>query len=174
MTMPIVLLLLVFVPMLVEARRAASNERRQRARGGVEPPDDVYDLMRIGYPAAFLAMIAEGVVRGAPPGRVLVAGAIVFAAAKALKWWAIITLGDCWTFRVIVVPGAPLVRGGPYAWLRHPNYVGVVGELIGVALMSGAIVAGPIATLGFSALIARRIAVESRALDGILGADRHP
>ena len=55
-------------------------------------------------------------------------------AAKALKWWAILTLGRFWTFRVIVVPGATLVAGGPYRWLRHPNYVGVIGELVGVGV----------------------------------------
>ena len=52
----------VFVPMLIEARRAVRNERAQRARGGIEPGDDVYAAMRIAYPVGFLLMIAEGVV----------------------------------------------------------------------------------------------------------------
>src|SRR6186997_1530953 len=103
--------------MLVETRRAARNERAQRARGGIEPPGDVYKLMRIVYPAAFLAMLAEGAVRGAPASGVIVGGAAVFAAAKALKWWAIVSLGPCWTFRVIVVAGATLVARGPYRWV---------------------------------------------------------
>ena len=54
------LLAAVFVPMLIEARLAASNERLQLARGGIEPPGDVYAIMRIAYPGVFLAMIAEG------------------------------------------------------------------------------------------------------------------
>ena len=58
--------LLIFVPMLVEAGRAARNERAQRARGGIEPQDDVYPIMRIVYPAVFLAMLVEGAVRGIP------------------------------------------------------------------------------------------------------------
>ena len=66
---PIALLAIVFVPMLVEARRADRNERVQRARGGIEPPGDVYDVMRIAYPAVFLAMIAEGAWRSAPARR---------------------------------------------------------------------------------------------------------
>src|SRR5207244_13535851 len=49
--------------MLVEARRAAANERAQRARGGVEPSGDVYGLMQVAYPASFLLMLAEGVWR---------------------------------------------------------------------------------------------------------------
>ena len=155
--------------MAVEATLAASNERTQRARGGVEPPDDVYKMMRIAYPAAFLAMIAEGLVRGIPSTLALTAGIVLFAAAKALKWWAILTLGPFWTFRVIVVPDARLVTSGPYRYLRHPNYVAVVGELAGVALMAGAPVAGLLGTVGFGVLMLKRIAVEERALqDAIL------
>jgi methyltransferase len=154
----------VFGAMLIEARRAARNERAQRARGGVEPPGDVYHVMQVVYPGAFLAMLAEGLARGTPPTGVLLAGAIVFAAGKALKWWAILSLGPFWTFRVIVVPGASLVARGPYRWLRHPNYLGVLGELAGVAAIAGAPVSGVATTGVFAALLVKRIAVEERAL----------
>jgi methyltransferase len=154
--------------LLVEARRAARHERRQRARGGVEPPGDVYALMRVAYPAAFLAMLAEGSLHEPPEPLVLASGAALFALAKALKWWAILSLGDAWTFRVIVVPGEVLVESGPYRFLRHPNYVAVAGELIAVALLAGARVTGPIATAAFGALMLRRVVVENRALDAIL------
>ena len=53
---------------------------------------------------------------------------------------------------------------GPYRFVRHPNYLAVAGELVGVALMAGAIVTGPIAVLGFTALMLARIRVEERAL----------
>src|SRR5947207_3891570 len=119
----------VFGLMLVEARRAWRNERAQLARGGIEPPDDIYNTMRVVYPAAFLAMIAEAQVGGAPPRGVALAGIALFAAAKALKWWAILSLGPFWTFRVIVVPAASLVANGPYRYVRPPNYAAVHGEL---------------------------------------------
>ena len=156
-------LAMVFVPMLAETWLAASNEKRQRARGGIEPPGDVYRVMSVAYPAAFLAMIAEGAWD--PTHAWWAAGLSVFVAAKALKWWAVAVLGQAWTFRVIVRPGAALVTSGPYRFLRHPNYVGVVGELVGVALMSGARIAGPLMTLMFCGLILKRIAVEDRALE---------
>lgn len=150
--------------MAIEARRAALNERAQRERGGIEPAGDVYNLMRIAYPLAFGAMFVEGMAREWPAPTVVAAGAAIFAVAKALKWWAIMTLGPRWTFRVIVVPGVALVRRGPYRFFRHPNYVGVVGELVGTAVVTGASVAGPVATVLFGALILKRIAVEERAL----------
>jgi len=161
---PSIVAVLVFGTMAVEAARARHNEAVQRARGGIEPRGDVYPVMRIVYPAAFAAMIVEGAARGGAPRATIVAGALVFGAAKALKWWAIVALGESWTFRVIVVPGARLVSDGPYRFLRHPNYVGVIGELVGVALMTGAAVSGPLATIGFGLLIGKRIAVETRAL----------
>jgi methyltransferase len=154
----------VFIPMLIEARRAAHNERTQFARGGIEPPGDVYQVMRVAYPGSFAAMLVEMSVRGQPPAGALLAGALLFAAAKALKWWAIATLGRAWTFRVIAVPASPLVTAGPYRYLRHPNYVGVVGELAAAALMTGAIVMGPTAMLVFGVLLFKRIRVEEQLL----------
>ena len=145
----LLILIVVYAPMLLEALRASRNERAQRALGGIEPADDVYTLMRVAYPGAFLAMIVEGMLRGGPPRPVLLSGVVVFAIAKTLKWWAILTLGRFWTFRILVIPGATLVAEGPYRWLRYPNYVGVVGELIGVGLMTGAWVFFPIGTAGF-------------------------
>ena len=161
---PILILALVFVPMAIEAQRAAANERVRRARGGVEAVGDVYAAMRVAYPVAFLLMIVEGAIRGGPPREVLGIGIVLFLAAKLLKWSAILSLGRCWTFRVITVPHETLVSRGPYRLFRHPNYVGVAGELVGVALMSGAPLAGPLATLGFSALMWKPITVEERAL----------
>ncbi len=164
--------LVVFGAMLIEARRAAANERAQRARGGVEPRRDVFALMQVVYPGVFLAMIAEGMLYRAPSAPVLVAGALLFVLGKLLKWWAIVTLGTFWTFRVIVVPGTMLVTRGPYQHLRHPNYVGVLGELVGVALLAGAPVAGVLGTALFAALMAVRTRVENEALQQLARTSR--
>ena len=159
----------VAIFMIVEARRAATNERAQRARGGIEPSDDVYQLMQVAYPGIFIAMLAEGAIRSvAPANPWFLAGMTMFVAAKILKWWAISELGPLWTFRVIVVPGSPSVATGPYRIMRHPNYVAVVGEILGVALMMRAVVTGPLALLLFGTLLVRRIAVENRVRDAIL------
>jgi len=154
----------IFALMAIETRRAAINERTQRAAGGLEPPGDVYPLMQVAYPGAFVAMILEGALRGGAPALVAALGIGVFAVAKAWKWWAILTLGRAWTFRVIVVPGGCRILSGPYRFFNHPNYVAVVGELLGATLMCGAVLAGPAATAFFLVLILKRIAVENRAV----------
>jgi methyltransferase len=160
----IAMLIAIGSVMLAEARVSARNERALRARGAREPRDDVYPWMQIGYPGAFVLMAVEGLMRGTGTAVQLTAGALVFLAAKSLKYWAIASLGPYWSFRVLVVPGVPLVTAGPYRFLRHPNYAGVVGELIGAAVVLNAPIAGPIGTIFFGALIKRRIAVEERAL----------
>ena len=96
----------------------------------------------------------------------------MFVLAKALKYWAITTLGPRWTFRVLVLPSAPLVATGPYTFLRHPNYVAVVGELIGAALVLSAPVTGALALAAFGWLMLRRIAVEDRALGRLARSSR--
>jgi len=164
MTVAIVVLALAFIPMAFEARLAAAHDRGLRAAGAIEPKDDVFPVMQVVYPTAFLAMALEALLRDAHVDLILGAGAIVFALGKAIKYWAIATLGPRWTFRVLVPPGSGLVQRGPYRFMHHPNYLGVMGELAGMGLMAHALVAGPIAVVLFGAIIAARIRVEERAL----------
>jgi methyltransferase len=161
---PLLLLGLAFVPMAVEARLAAAHDRALRAAGAREPLHDVFPLMQVAYPAAFLAMGFEAWSRGADANAVFIAGLIVFALAKWIKYWAIATLGRRWSFRVLVLPGCPLITTGPYRFMRHPNYLGVIGELGGMAVMAQAPVAGILSLVVFAALIATRIRVEEQAL----------
>lgn len=157
-------LLAVLLVMAGEAALAAHNDRVLRARGAIEPPGDVYATMRWAYPGAFVAMAMEGALFGPASPDVLTIGLTVFGLAKALKVWAISALGVRWSYRVMILPGAPLVTHGPYALLRHPNYLAVVGELLGVALIVWAPVTGVLAVAGFGRLMWQRARVEDRAL----------
>lgn len=159
--------LVSFVPMIAEAQRSRRNERTLRALGAIEPTHDVYHVMQIAYPACFVGIAGEALLRNAPLGWSFAAGAVVFTAAKALKYWAIATLGDRWTFKVLVLPGRPLVTDGPYRLMRHPNYLGVAGELVGAALMAYAPSAGIVSLGAFVKLMQMRIRVEERALGGL-------
>src|SRR5262245_47763613 len=150
--------------MAFEARLSARHERALRAAGAIEPADDVYHWMQIVYPAAFLAMAIEAMVRRADVNHVFVLGTGVFILGKAIKYWAIATLGSRWSFRVLVPPASSLITHGPYRYLRHPNYVGVIGELAGLAIAARATVSGAISVVLFAVLIALRIRVEERAL----------
>lgn len=158
------LVILAFVPMVLEALHSARNERALRALGAREPSGDVFRAMQIAYPGCFLAMIGEAWLRRHGFSAIALWGGLLFVLAKALKYWAIGTLGSRWTFRVLVPPGSHRTRSGPYRIMRHPNYVAVAGELTGMALLAQAPVAGVLAIMGFSALMLARVRVEERAL----------
>ncbi len=157
-------LAIVAVFMLAEQRLSQANERALRRRGAIAPPDPVFGWMRWAYPAVFVVMAIEGMLRAPVPALAAASGAVLFIAGKLLKGWAILSLGERWTYKVLVLPGVPLVTSGPYRFLRHPNYAGVLGELLGVALITGARVSGPLCIALFSWLLVRRIRAEEQAL----------
>ena len=161
---PLLVLLAVIVMMLAELSLSTTNERVLVANGAVHADDAVYAGMRIAYPGVFIAMALEGMTTGVDVGTSTVAGIVLMCLAKALKFWAITSLGRRWTYKVLVMPAVPLVTTGPYRWMRHPNYVAVVGELVAMALMTHARVTGPLGTVFFGWLLWRRIAAEERAM----------
>jgi methyltransferase len=162
--------------LIAETRLSVTNEREIKRRGGFAPPGDVYRAMAVLYPSAFVAMATEGIWRaskGIPAADAgpnwLVSGALLFVVSKALKYWAIRTLGDRWTFRVYVVPDRPLVSDGPYRYIAHPNYVGVLGELVSTAMMCGAPIAGAASVTLFGAVLWMRVRFESNVLRRVAG-----
>jgi methyltransferase len=84
--------------------------------------------------------------------------------AQALRWWCIATLGPRWNTRVVVVPGLPLVRTGPYRFLAHPNYAAVVVEGLALPLVHEAWITAVVFTVANAALLSVRLSVENRAL----------
>jgi methyltransferase len=147
---------------LVVARR---NERWSTARGGTVTGQGHYPAMVALHTGLLVACPAEVWLAGRPFVPALAWPMLaVLAAAQALRWWCIGTLGPRWNTRVIVVPGLPLVTGGPYRWLRHPNYVAVVAEGVALPLVHTAWVAAVAFTVLNAALLTVRIRCENRAL----------
>ncbi len=93
----------------------------------------------------------------------------VVVAANALRWWCIATLGPRWTARVIVIPGLPLVRSGPYRWFAHPNYVAVVVEGAALPLAGSAWITACAFTAANAVLLTVRLRCETRALAAAAG-----
>ena len=157
------ILALVFVPMVIEAAVSARNERRLRALGAQEPRDDVFRAMQFGYPAAFLAVVAEAWWRQPQFDRVF--GLV--SRSLSLEDPQVLGYHDAWLTLELPGPrssGSTRVVAGPYRYSRHPNYLAVTGELVSAALMAHAMLAGPVVTMGFVFLMRRRIAVEEAAL----------
>jgi methyltransferase len=81
-----------------------------------------------------------------------------------LRLWVLLSLGPYWTTRIISLPKAPLVRKGPYRFVRHPNYWIVVGEIALLPLVFGETVVATLFSLLNAALLFWRIRVENAAL----------
>ncbi len=154
------LVLLVAAQRLAEVALARRNERRLLARGGIEVGASHYPLLFVLH-GSWLAALWLLVPPDAP---VIWPLLVLFALLQAARLWVIASLGQYWTTRILTVPGAPLVRRGPYRWIKHPNYLVVAAEIAVLPLAFGA---WEIALL-FSALNAlllwRRIRVEEAAL----------
>jgi methyltransferase len=166
-----VLVALVGVERLAELVVARAHSRRSLERGGIERGRSHYPFMVVLHTGLLAGALAE--VWWRRPDFVPALGwtvLVLVVLAQGLRWWCIATLGDRWTTRVIVVPGLPLVRGGPYRLMRHPNYVAVVTEGFALPLVHSAWVTALVFTALNAALLAVRIRVEDAALAEAEGA----
>lgn len=165
------LVVAVGVERLAELVVSRRHVRAALARGGVERGQRHYPAMVLLHAGLLVGALAEATVGDRPfhgwLGWPMLAIAL---AAQALRWWCIATLGEQWSTRVVVVPGAPLVTRGPYAVLRHPNYVAVVAEGVALPLVHTAWVTALVFTAANAVLLWVRIRCEDDALRELAGA----
>ncbi|MFB0630609.1 isoprenylcysteine carboxyl methyltransferase family protein [Streptomyces sp. AB3(2024)] len=171
-TTPYLLLLaLVAAERIAELVTARRNAVRSLARGAREYGRGHYPAMVALHAALLVGCALEAPYRPFLP--VLGWTALGLAvAAQGLRWWCVATLGPRWNTRVLVVPGLALVTGGPYRWLRHPNYVAVVAEGLALPLVHSAWLTATAFTLLNALLLRVRISCEDRALAICGGAGR--
>ncbi|MEV0592811.1 isoprenylcysteine carboxyl methyltransferase family protein [Nonomuraea cavernae] len=163
----LVLVLLVGLERLAELVIARRNARWSLERGGVVSGQGHYPWMVVLHTGLLAGAPLEVALADRPflpalgwPMLVLV------VAAQALRWWCIATLGRRWNTQVIVVPGLPLVTGGPYrhGWLRHPNYVAVIVEGFALPLVHTAWITAVVFTVLNAVLLTVRVRCENTAL----------
>jgi len=90
---------------------------------------------------------------------------VIAIAAQVLRWWCIVTLGWQWSTRVVVVPDAPRVSGGPYRWSSHPNYVAVAIEGVALPLVHTAWITATVFSIANAFVLRTRLRVEREALN---------
>ena len=155
-----VVLGLVALQRLLELVWSRRNERRLRQAGAVEVGRRHYPLLVLLH-ASWLASMLLLIPPDTRPDPWLLSA---YGAVQGLRLWTMASLGRFWTTRVLSLPGAPLVRGGPYRWLRHPNYLVVIAEIALLPLSFGAMAIALIFSALNLILLAVRIRVEDAAL----------
>jgi methyltransferase len=158
----VALILAVTMERLGELGVSQRNLAWARARGGREHGFGHYPFMVALHTGLLVACLVEATHRAFVPALGWPMLAVVVL-AQGLRWWCITILGPRWNTRIIVVPGLPLVDGGPYRWLRHPNYVAVVLEGIALPLVHTAWVTAVVFTVVNTALLRVRISSENAA-----------
>ena len=163
MTPYAVLIVAVALERLAELVVSRRNLAWALGQGGREYGFGHYPFMVVLHTGLLVACLAEAAHRPFIPalGWPMF---VVVVLAQALRWWCITTLGRRWNTRIVVIPGLPLVGGGPYRWLRHPNYVAVVLEGIALPLVHTAWVTAVVFTVANAALLRVRIASENAAM----------
>jgi methyltransferase len=153
-TPALILLGLVTLQRGGELALAERNTRQLLAQGAIEASPRHY-LLIVGLHAAWLTGLWL-IAWNAP---IRPAWLVVFVLLQLLRVWVIASLGGRWTTRIIVMPGGPLVRRGPYRFLAHPNYLVVAGEIAVLPLAFGL----PWYALAFSVANAAVLTIRIRA-----------
>jgi methyltransferase len=161
----VVLLVAVALERLAELVVARRNLAWSRERGGVEFGAGHYPVMVVLHTGLLIGCLVEVLALHRPFVPVLGWPMLaVVLAAQGLRWWCISTLGRQWNTRVVVVPGAPRITGGPYRYFSHPNYVAVIAEGIALPLVHSAWITALVFTVLNAALLRTRIHTENAAL----------
>lgn len=163
----IALLTTVILQRLVELVIARRNERRARARGAREFGASHYPLFFLLHIGWILGTAFEGTMWPffEPSFPVTMIFLLLFLGAQALRYAAIVALGERWNTRILVVEGEPYIRRGIYQYLAHPNYVAVCLELFVVPMAVGALYTALVATVVNAViLLTFRLPAERNAL----------
>jgi len=156
-----VILAYVVAERLLELYIARRNTHALLARGGREVGASHYPMM-MALHMSWLVSVAIWALALTPP--VDAALLVVYALLQVMRFWVMTSLGSYWTTRIITVPDAPLVRRGPYRFLKHPNYVVVTLEIAVLPLVFGAWYLAAVYTVLNAAMLWVRIRTENAAL----------
>jgi methyltransferase len=159
---PQIVALAVLIQRGLEELYSARNTRRLLAEGAHEEGGDYYPVVAVAH-LAWIAAIFFLIPPDAPIAWPLAVGYLVLQAAR---YWVISTLGRYWTHRIITLDRAPVVRRGPYRFLRHPNYAVTIAETFLLPLVFGAWAVALLMAAIWTAVIRYKILLEDRAIAG--------
>lgn len=148
----------IIVQRLSELVIAKINTKRLLARGAYEVGARHYPVMVAMHSIWIGCLLFFGYSESVSYGWL-----VVFAVLQMLRIWILGTLGARWTTRIIILR-EPLVVRGPFRFLKHPNYILVVAEIVVAPLVLDLVWVAVVFTLLNAAMLWVRISVEGHAL----------
>ena len=151
--------------MLFETLISVRNSQTLIQKGALEITPGTLPAMIFLYVLMFLGSLVEHLWIARPLSFEWCIGFfILFCLAKLLKFWAIRSLGEYWTMRVLIVPHSSVATAGPYRWIRHPNYIAVLMEIAATTLLGKSYFTFAVVIVLFSVTLVFRIRSEESAL----------
>lgn len=144
---------------------AKKNEKGMKEKGAIEFGQLHYQFMVLMHVMFFVVLILEVLIFNKQVSRFWPILFSVFLLVQAGRIWALTSLGEFWNTKIIVLPDAYPIKRGPYRYLKHPNYVIVIIELLLIPLLFNAYMTSVIFTVLNGCLLAIRIPAEERALN---------
>lgn len=159
-----IILLFIIAQRISELIIAKRNERWMKARGGIETGEKHYIWFVLLHSLFFAAVIVEAWLRDGGDAGLNFFLFFIFVITQIARIWCIIALGKFWNTKIIVLPDYPLIKKGPYKYVKHPNYIIVGIELFIIPLLFGAFITAIIFPVLHILLLTIRIPSEERAL----------
>ena len=138
-----------------------------RSQGAFEAGAGHYPFMVSMHIAFFISLIIEVFVLNRPLSPLWIPLLSIFLIAQIARVWCLTSLGKFWNTKIIILPGANVVKKGPYQFIRHPNYVIVATELLVLPLLFSAYFTAIAFSLLNIWMLSVRIPVEEKALKGV-------
>ncbi|MFD1849493.1 isoprenylcysteine carboxyl methyltransferase family protein [Oceanobacillus bengalensis] len=163
---PIMWILFIFIicQRVIELKIAKRNEQWMKEKGGIEKGQTHYKWFIVLHTAFFLSILFEVIVRDQVNIEFNSYLFALFILTQLARVWCIQTLGKFWNTKIIILPNSPLVRKGPYKFVKHPNYIIVGLELFIIPWLFGAYYTAIIFPFLHVTLMAIRIPMENKAL----------
>jgi methyltransferase len=161
----IVLLVLVGIERLVEVGISRHNQSKMKEQGVQKIREPHFPWLVAFHTIVLIAAGAEVLFLHRPLIPVLaIPMAVLFVLSNVLRYWVISLLAGLWNIQIMDSSRLGIITSGPYRWVRHPNYVGVVVEVFSLPMIHTAWITAIFGTLGYFEVLRRRIKVE----DGVL------
>lgn len=155
---------LVIFQRLAELGIAKKNEKWMKANGGFEVGKEHYKYIVLVHVLFFLSLIFEVSYFNKAVSSLWIVYVLFFTLAQGLRVWSLLSLGKFWNTKIIIMPNVNIISSGPYKFIRHPNYLVVVIELLVLPLIFNAYFTAIIFTLLNMVVLSIRIPIEENAL----------
>lgn len=155
---------ILVIQRLTELKLAAKNEKIMKNKGAIEYGEKHYKILVIMHILFFISFMSEVILldkKISPFWPILLT---IIMLTQILRYWSILSLGEYWNTKILILPNGNVKRKGPYQFIRHPNYVAVALEFIFIPLLFQAYWTAIIFMMFNSIMMIIRIKEEEKAL----------